>query len=138
MNRDQTMQHIFDTVVPLLIQQGKCSVQMDSDFDDPICMYRASDGSKCAIGWLIADDRYSQEFESHGVVDVMERLDWIPNSELDLTEFNKDPIFLEFLHKLQYCHDCFRVMSSENFVQEFKRSCIEVLSDYVSTAALRD
>jgi hypothetical protein len=136
MNLNETMQHIFDTVVPLLIQQGKGSVRKDLDGYNSSCMYRGEGGTKCAIGWLIADDLYSPFFERHGAVRVMDRLNWMPNPNLNLTEFSRNEVFHEFLHKLQFCHD--RVADSEDFVKAFKQNCIIILSVYVSTSALQD
>jgi len=32
------------------------------------CWYRSPDGKRCAVGWLIPDDKYEQWFEGHGVI----------------------------------------------------------------------
>lgn len=133
MNLGETMQHIFNTVVPLLIQQGKSSVT-EVDGSVPNCMYRGKDGSKCAIGWLIADDRYSPDFEGSNAVSTMESLNWMPNPELDLTQFSGDQVFHSFLCSLQACHD--NASDTTEFVRHFKKECIRLLSRYVSIAAL--
>jgi hypothetical protein len=99
-------------------------------------MYRAKDGSKCAIGWLIADDRYSPDFESNVAVSAIQSLNWMPNPELDLTQFSGDIVFHDFLYNLQSCHD--NAAEYTEFVQHFKKECIRLLSEYVSTAALQD
>jgi hypothetical protein len=134
MNLNETMQHIFDTVVPLLIQQGKSSVETEVDGRVINCMYRGDGGSKCAIGWLIADDRYSPDFERRGAVDAMKSLNWMPNPELDLTQFSGDQVFHSFLCSLQACHD--NASDTTEFVRHFKKECISLLSRYVSIAAL--
>lgn len=136
MNLNETMQKIFETVVASLIQQGKPSVQTDWAGEISHCTYRGRDGAKCAIGWLIADDRYSLSFEHNGVIYVMERLNWMPNPKLDLTEFREDRDLHAFLGKLQYCHDL--ASDSTDFVKRFKQECIELLSPYVCTTALQD
>lgn len=136
MNLNETMQHIFDTVVPLLIQQGKSSMRMNLDGYNYSCMYRGDNGSKCAIGWLIADDRYSPDLEHNGAVSVMESLNWMPNPDLNLTQFSGDKVFHNFLHDLQVCHD--NASESTKFVRHFKEECIRLLSWYVSTAELQD
>lgn len=141
MNLNETMQHIFDTVVSSLIQQGKGSVQKGSvqtDSDGYIlnCMYRGEGGTRCAIGWLIADDRYSPSFERTGAVSVMQSMNWMPNPDLDLTKFSGDEVFHKFLQKLQFCHD--QAVDSEDFVKAFKQECIIRLSVHVSTDALQD
>lgn len=54
-----TRQEVFDQAVEGMLKQGKRSY----DRFTSTCMYRF-DGLKCAAGFLIADEEYSQEFES--------------------------------------------------------------------------
>ena len=64
-----TAQEIFDTVARHLVVQGKPAF---SDYG-PVqsCNYRAPDGSKCAIGCLITDEEYGEEFEGTSVLGVL-------------------------------------------------------------------
>lgn len=55
----RTLQEIFDTAYLGLIAQGAPAV--DSDYS---CKYRTPDGLKCAVGMLIADEHYKQDFEN--------------------------------------------------------------------------
>ena len=55
-------QEIFDKVLAHLREQGKAAV------DGGKCKYRATDGSKCAVGCLIPDARYYSELEGHGPI----------------------------------------------------------------------
>lgn len=57
MNQEQR-QATYNKVKAHLLSQNKRAVSKDGD-----CLYRAPDGSKCAIGCLIPDDKYSPEFE---------------------------------------------------------------------------
>lgn len=52
-----TNQEILNTVYEHLKQQGKPSR------DGSNCRYRASDGSRCAVGCLISDEHYTRELE---------------------------------------------------------------------------
>lgn len=57
-----TNQELFDTCLNHLRKQGKRSVNSTGD-----CLYRAPDGSMCAVGALIPDDKYSPDFENRSV-----------------------------------------------------------------------
>lgn len=135
MNLNETMQHIFDTVVPLVIQQGKGSFIYRSPLESS-CAYRGDGGLKCAIGFLIEDSRYEQSFEGTPAKMVMDCLDWVPNSNLDLRQFRNSSRFEGFLHTLQTCHD--NASRSADFVKEFKRLCVDFLSDFVDTSKIED
>lgn len=49
-------QQIFDTAVAALIKQGEPSYRYG-------CYYRGQNGTKCAIGHLIPDEKYSEGLE---------------------------------------------------------------------------
>lgn len=55
-----TNQELVDFVVRKLFQQGK---QARANHD---CAYRGSDGTKCAVGFLIPDEEYHRELECYG------------------------------------------------------------------------
>lgn len=60
-------QRVFDHVVKHLLAQGVKSG------DDSMCLYRSVvDGKdcKCAIGWLIPDDKYDPAFEGKAIAMV--------------------------------------------------------------------
>jgi len=63
-------QDVFDIVAWHLLRQGTRATA----FDGVKCLYRAPDGKRCAIGWLIPDEVYSKALEFLGVRDLAERL----------------------------------------------------------------
>jgi hypothetical protein len=68
---DATEQEVFDQVANHLLTQMKKSGEYRNYYDSSEyvtydyvnCLYRSSDGLKCAAGCLIADDEYKPEFE---------------------------------------------------------------------------
>ncbi len=54
-------QAIFDRVATHLLTQMVKSMK-DPDMDNR-CMYRGANGTSCAVGCLIPDDRYEERFE---------------------------------------------------------------------------
>ncbi|MFP3549716.1 hypothetical protein SB861_03240 [Paraburkholderia sp. SIMBA_049] len=63
-------QDVFDIVAWHLLQQNARA----TGFDRVKCMYRAPDGKRCSIGWLMPDDVYSKGLEFFGVRDIAARL----------------------------------------------------------------
>lgn len=58
----KTDQETFDTVARHLLTQGKPAVIIGQG-----CAYRGSDGTKCAVGCLIPDDKYSPAYENMAI-----------------------------------------------------------------------
>lgn len=56
-----TAQEVFDISVGGVISQGCASVSLESGTGG--CRYRGPNGTKCAAGFLIPDDKYKPEFE---------------------------------------------------------------------------
>lgn len=63
-----TPQVAFDFIVAHLRKQGRKALQDDR------CVYRATDGAKCAAGCLIPDDKYNSLIEGISASSVCERL----------------------------------------------------------------
>lgn len=60
-----TDQEIFDTVARHLLTQNQKSLRVDEDGKIyNICLYRGSNGLKCAAGCLIPDNLYNPEMDS--------------------------------------------------------------------------
>ncbi|WP_322092780.1 hypothetical protein [Paraburkholderia bannensis] len=59
-------QDVFDVIGWRLLFQNARALAADG----MRCMYRAPNGKRCAIGWIIPDDLYSPEFEFKGVRDI--------------------------------------------------------------------
>lgn len=53
-------QEIYDKVKAHLLAQGRRAIRPGSK---NVCMYRAPNGDKCAVGVLIADEHYSEDLE---------------------------------------------------------------------------
>lgn len=71
------------------LQQGKPAFSKEMD----MCMYCTSDGSKCAVGQLIPEDKYNSIIEGRPALVVLEMLDIGTIHERSL------------LSDLQHCHD---------------------------------
>lgn len=84
-------QEIFDTVVLALKKQGKPSV------DSGACVYRATDGSKCAAGHLLPDEYYDSDMEAKDWVDVVNKFG------NDLPKFLVEEKYI--ISSLQKAHD---------------------------------
>lgn len=59
-----TGQSLFDKIVGHLFTQGR---QSRRDVSRTSCAYRGADGSACAVGCVIPDDRYTPSIESRAV-----------------------------------------------------------------------
>ena len=88
-------QQIFDFVVDHLYTQGRRSIESGWRPrlpGDDVCLYRDGNGASCAVGCLILDEEYNEDFESldtYGLVEKIPRL---------------EP-FTELLDELQTVHD---------------------------------
>lgn len=59
-----TRQELFDTAIGGLRSQGGPSIKIREGASvSHACLYRNADGRKCAIGWLIPDDKYHKDME---------------------------------------------------------------------------
>ena len=91
----QTRQEIFETVAKHLFSQGHRAKNKDG-----LCSYR-SDGLKCAVGVLIPDNEYREEFDNDPADDnsvkyLCQRFDYFQN------KFGHD---ISFFERLQGVHD---------------------------------
>lgn len=82
-------QDVFDVVVTHLYRQGRRATSNE------VCVYRADDGSSCAVGCLIPDEAYTPDLEG--------------SNALLLADAAKLPQFLmphtQLLFALQCAHD---------------------------------
>jgi hypothetical protein len=98
--KDSTAQEVFDFVAHhLLTQNEKCML------NDLKCAYRNSDGLKCAVGCVIANDEYSPIFD-----------ECVNSSIAYLVKEEKIKIdkHLELLQRLQKIHDQFPALLWES------------------------
>ena len=56
MSEPRTNQEVFDYVLAKLAKQGRPSVSWDGR-----CVFRGHNGERCAAGWLLPDDLWSEE-----------------------------------------------------------------------------
>lgn len=68
---DYTEQEIILFIAYSLMKQNKRAAESVGDIEIiERCRFRTSDGSKCAVGFCIPDDRYREEFEINSAVSV--------------------------------------------------------------------
>lgn len=82
-------QEIFDTVARHLFKQGHPAVE------DGSCLYRASNGDRCAAGVLITDRYYDPKMEGQATLAIAKQFDlpkWFKANQ-------------ELIEALQYIHD---------------------------------
>lgn len=101
-----TKQEIFDTVLFNLRAQGRASMNATD------CMYRGENGAKCAVGWLIPDELYSDEIEDLNVWDAWV-LQTLQQAGIEVVR----PDTLDLLKHLQIAHD---KQLAEEGVQEWE------------------
>ena len=82
-------QKFFNTSYAGLRDQG---FNMSEDFS---CMYRSDNGRRCALGFLIPDDKYNQNIEGSGPGEVAHLIVG--------DDFDSDVV--KFFEDLQVCHD---------------------------------
>lgn len=92
-------QEIFNRIATHLITQNARAIAGKDVMGEPKCAYRGADGTKCAVGCLIADEAYRPELEGKNceasiVVDALAK-SGIPVSFEDG----------EFLREIQRIHD---------------------------------
>ena len=105
-----TMQNAIEHAIPLLVKQN-CKSQNNGD-----CVYNSSNGSHCAVGFLIPPENYRLDFDVGG----------ISAGELK-TKFaafeNLSALFLNELQALHdNCDDDFQSMYFKRDLQSFCKS----------------
>ena len=122
----KTKQEVYDIVMDHLWHQNKQAGKQEPDLAYFSCLYRAPDGSKCAIGCLIPDELYDPVFESNDIDYMMDHI----NGD-DQNQFYS---FLDRNHhllmELQLVHDEYKsshhgsfreylIEASENIADQF-------------------
>lgn len=92
MHKLPSAQEIFNLVANHLFTQGRPARQ-----DDGRCRYRMESGLRCAVGALIPDELYKEEFEGAGAYRLV---DWLYALEIADWREHKD-----LLDHLQNIHD---------------------------------
>jgi len=110
-----TNQELFDFVVSSVIKQGGPSVALTNGQIE--CLYRSPEGRKCAVGFLIPDDKYTPACESH-LPRWLRRKGFIEN----ISDYQ-----LNMIDRLQYAHD---EASAGEFIDTFLSLCKRTASAF--------
>jgi hypothetical protein len=107
----------FDFVMKSMIEQGRPSLRV-GPHGTKQCAYRGENGTKCAAGFFIPDELYSEDLEGKSLLaDSVERLECF------------DGKGLSFLRTMQQAHD----ISSEdpkNFMEQFRNRMRNIAEYY--------
>lgn len=95
--KTENPQEVFDFVVKMLHGQGGKST------NGLICMYRAANGRKCALGWLIPDEEYDPKMECNILIPSVGRLGVCEASDCFVGPEFKNNAYL--IRALQLAHD---------------------------------
>lgn len=94
-------QKVFDKVITHLLEQGHAAL----DSAGNVCQYKASDGSRCAVGCLIPSSKYNHKMENHSLCFWHEKFKKQFTSPIEKVLGVKTDADLNFLSKLQNMHD---------------------------------
>ena len=120
-----TNQEAFNVSVCGLLRQGQPSFKLTDDGRYRRCKYRGRDGCKCAIGFLIPDDKYNLDCEDKLV------------QELDLQHYGLKGPSLALLYRLQRAHDGHYRDEGQVFCRGVARDAGEIAKEFgLSTAAV--
>lgn len=104
----ESEQQIFDIVAEHLLKQMNKSEKKCSS-GNMLCLYRSPEGLKCAVGALIPDSLYKEEFDDQGAENGLD----IGGMIIDYDLF--DEKYRTILEELQKIHDNYAV-------EDWKRS----------------
>lgn len=104
-----TKQETFDAVVTHLRQQNARAMDKYEG-----CAYRGDNGTKCAAGCLIPDDKYSKELEGRSMYSNVCGEEKITDAGRLIVELGHD---IDLVYELQLMHDGH---DPENWENEFK------------------
>ena len=106
----RTLQEAFDQSVRGIISQGGPSV--DPTKSGGYCLLRGPNNHKCAIGWLIPDDKYDKDLESMSPAGIVKELGEFPVEEPEPEDLNRR--MGSFYSQLQKAHDNSACTYTEN------------------------
>jgi hypothetical protein len=116
MTAQEQNQADFDFVMMSMIEQGRPSIRT-GPHGTPGCAYRGANGTKCAAGFFIPDELYSEEIEGKSLrAESVSQLECFTEKSLSL------------LRAMQVAHD----ISSDypdNFMEQF-RNRMRSIADY--------
>jgi len=115
------MQELFTRAVAGVIKQGRPSMGPNG------CAYRGCDGTKCAVGFLIDDEYFDQDWNHEGVYDD-------PRVTEALMQSNPNHHFgsqtQNMLGQLQSAHDNFGDAPPDFFQNMFRRGAQRIAQEF--------
>lgn|SRR5574338_387511 len=96
----KSKQETFDYVAEFLLKQGGPCYKYD-DEGDRRCLYRNSNGMKCAAGCLIPDDKYIPEMDNITIDDAI-----LCDDPMIADILKEEGHSVAFVKCLQEIHDC--------------------------------
>lgn len=107
-----TEQEAFDRALNGIRSQGGPSMRQRESGYVMRCIYRSSDGRKCAVGWLIPDEKYDPDFDDkYSLEDLVD--------ELGLDQGEGAPT-LALLRQLQEAHDEAAIKYPNQFMERWE------------------
>lgn len=95
----RTKQEVFEISSVHLVKQNRKATETISGRDQ--CRYRAADGSMCAVGCMIPDEEYREEFEGYSVSGIGYAVCEKIRAAAGITQDTAD-----LAGRLQTIHDC--------------------------------
>ena len=118
-------QLIIDTIYPLLEEQGCSSMDPRGQY----CQYRGVDNRKCAVGFLIPDENYSEEMDRSNLTAANEKIREAISTEYGEVDLEQgDAIFLNDVQS--YMHDSLPEGDRSKFLSELELNTREICERY--------
>lgn len=115
---DYSLEEIWQYAYDCIVEQGEASVSSTG-----VCLYRGPEDKKCAVGHMIADEDFNEEFNSDSISSII--------NYFDLNEFDKEvKRKVNFLTALQDIHDNCWYLKGEEFISEYKKNMKELKQEY--------
>jgi len=111
---------IIDKVEAALLKQGEKSGEWERE--DFKCLYRDSQGRRCAVGWLFREEDYSPHMEGIGIRGLFEDYDL---SYIVPDDMDEEPALI-LLYDLQTIHDVRDVASWPQEFAKLRQKCNSV------------
>jgi len=100
-------QEIFDKAVSGLASQGfvRSRQSTDEQIINPKCLYRGPNNTKCAVGHLIPDDVFKDQFNTYDVRSLPSDVLLAAGLAIDNSDYGVEVPHIQFIASLQVQHD---------------------------------
>jgi hypothetical protein len=119
-NKPQSNQEVFDTVIAHLRQQGVRAVGTCNA--GPTCAYRGQNGTKCAVGVLLPDALYDPRMEGFDIEMLYEDFPKV------IEHFSN--VNMALLRELQCVHDNYLPDEASEITANFERQAQLVAAEF--------